>query len=131
MPPRSSEMTDTVTEAVDTATFCVIRRQGHYVLIAVTPKNSEPAYYWVSKGGAEVLSAEIDGALAMRSASLPSADVVELVVEELVTEGRSGRHMYNDEQNDALDAEARTFYRKVINRYREALSKGEAMQSKE
>jgi hypothetical protein len=43
------------------------------------------------------------------------------VIDELVREGRSGRHMYNSDQNDALDEEARAFYRKVISRYRTAM----------
>ena len=62
--------------------------------------------------------------LAMSAtAAPPSVDEVEaVVVEELVAEGRSGRSMYNSEQNDALDDEARAFYRKVIRRYVAAMS---------
>lgn len=55
----------------------------------------------------------------------PSGDVERVrdaVIAELVEEGRAKHRTLNDEQQDAADSEARAFYRKVIDRYRAALS---------
>ncbi len=51
-----------------------------------------------------------------------SNDVVERVVEELTVEGQAKHDYLNSYQRAAADDEARAFYRKVINRYRAAIS---------
>ena len=62
-----------ITDETDgTAEFCVVRKQGDYVLIAVTPKGRERESYYVSVGGAEVLVSELQGAM---SSAQPSVDV--------------------------------------------------------
>lgn len=45
----------------------------------------------------------------------------EAVIEQLVAEGRAKHRVLNDEQQEAADDEARSFYRKVIDRYIAAL----------
>lgn len=64
----------------------------------------------------------LEGADPADTSARDEGIVRDAIVEKLVKEGRSKHRVLNDDQQAAADDEARAFYRKVIDRFRDALA---------